>query len=149
VLMHSGSRLGLPGALSRQYFDHRQEGAYRDLVTTIAIGDVLASAAGTGLLFLIGPAIFERWMPEIVFHPAIDIALGIRFLMLLPELQSRLLQATEKSKVAASFSVSMSLFGMLVKVIMVIVLRLGVLGVLWGDLISSFAAATFAIVWHR
>jgi O-antigen/teichoic acid export membrane protein len=149
VLMYSGSRLGLPGALSRLYFEHRQGDRYKDLCATIAAGDLVASLLGLGVVLLFGPMIFSRWITEVPFHPYMTLAATAGFLGFIPELQARLLQATEQSKVAASFTVSMSILGTVLKVFFVIGIRWGVLGVLWGELIGASIAAVVAIVWHR
>ncbi len=58
-LMTQFMRLGVPGAVTRFYFDHREGKALTDYVTTIAIF-LLSSSAVIGLATMaIGPWLFE------------------------------------------------------------------------------------------
>ena len=73
-------RLGVPGAVTRFYYDHREGPALSDYVTTIAIF-LLGSSAVIGLATLvIGPLLFERLIPGLSFYPFGLLALGPRSL---------------------------------------------------------------------
>lgn len=146
VLMQSIARLGLPGALSRQYFDHKE--SLDDLFTSTAVGALVASAIFTAIALLAGPLIFVRWLPEVPFHPYLDIALIASFLRLAPELQSRLLQATEQSKLASSINVGVSLFASFAKLTFIVALGFGLLGALYAELAAAALAAIIAVARH-
>jgi O-antigen/teichoic acid export membrane protein len=149
VLMQTVSRLGLTGSLARQYFDHRGKDSARDLFTTIAAIALVSSGLAMGLVLVVGPPIFQRFIPEVVFHPAMDLALVTAFLQFGPELQTRVLQAREHSRLAASITIVLSIIGTALKVVFVIGLRWGVLGVLWGELFTALAALVIAVWLQR
>jgi O-antigen/teichoic acid export membrane protein len=149
VLMQAVSRLGITGALSRQYIDHREPPANRDLVTTIGIGSLVMTAVSTLLALAIGPAAFGRWLSDVEFHPYMDIAFVTAFFGFFQELQSRLLQVTEQPKLAARLTVALSLIGTIVKVFFVVGLEWGVLGVLYAELLTALVTAAIVTFWHR
>lgn len=149
ILVQAVSRLGLPGALARHYFDHRDDGDFEDMVTTLAVGLLASSALTTGLAFLALPEILRRFFPEVPFYPFVAISVGVAFLLVGSEIQSRVLQAKEMANVAARITVTVSLVTTCAKVLLVVVFGLDALGVLLADLVGATIAAGIAIVRHR
>lgn len=149
ALMVAASRLGLPGALSRDYFDNREPERFRDLVTTVAVALTVACLVITGLAGLVGPPVFARFLPEIPFHPYVDLVLVSSMLRAAPELQARILQAREQALLAAKINVAMSLFGSAARVFLVVVLEWSVLGALWAELATSALGLVVALIRHR
>lgn len=149
VLVASVLRTGLPGALSRLYFEHREGSALADLFTSISAASAVTSAAGIGVLLLIGPPIFGTFLPEVPFHPYFDLALLATLLQVAPELQSRLLQAQERSGLAARLTLTFAVLGTASKVLFVVGLRWGPAGVLWAEVLTNGLYALVAAARHR
>jgi len=142
-------RLGLQGAISRFYFDHREGDALRDLVTTIVYAVAGASIIITAVGFLIGPFLFARFLPEIPFHPYMDLALVTALFQGAPEFQRRLLQAREKSAFSARLSIAYGLLNTTFDLLLVIKFKMGGVGLLYSNLISAVVFALGAWFYQR
>jgi O-antigen/teichoic acid export membrane protein len=143
-------RLGLPGSISRFYFDHKQdEAGLRDMVTTIAAAIMGFAAALSLLVLAVGPMLFGRFLPEVPFHPYMDLVLASAFLQAAPDIQRRLLQARERSAQSARLSVGFGVLSTGLNLALVVGLRLGAEGVLWATLASTAVYAVVAVVNHR
>jgi O-antigen/teichoic acid export membrane protein len=143
------ARLGMAGSVTRFYFDEREGPGLRDMVTTVALTMVVAAAAFVGLGLLVGPSLFARFLPDIPFHPYIDLALVAAFFQAAPDLQRRLLQAREQSAYSAKLSVAMGFLGTVSSVVAVVVLGLGAAGVMWAGLLVAIVFAFVAWFRHR
>ena len=148
VLMEASSRLGLPGAFARYYFDNREPEAFRDLLTTTTLAVLISSSAFALIGLLAGPYIFARFLPEVAFHPYFDLAIFVGFLQFGPELQARVLQVSEESKLAASINVVVSLFGTAVKLLFVVGFEWGALGAVYAEVATSAFAMSIAVSRH-
>jgi O-antigen/teichoic acid export membrane protein len=143
------SRLGMAGSVTRFYFDLREGSGLRDLVTTVAVTTCAAAGLFVALGLLVGPSLFARFLPDVPFHPFMDLALVTAFLQAAPDLQRRLLQAREESAYSAKLSVAMGLVGTGSNVIAVVGMRLGGIGVMWAGLFSSAVFLAAAWIRHR
>jgi O-antigen/teichoic acid export membrane protein len=132
-------RLGMGGAITRYYFDHRDGPEFRDLVTTVAIGMTVFSALLMGLGFLVLPPICARYIPDVPFHPYIDLALVTAFVSAVPDLQRRLMQSREQSGFSARLSIVFGALTTVANLVLVTGFRMGGLGVLWANLLVSVA----------
>lgn len=149
VLVAILMRLGMNGSITRFYFDHREGDRLKDMVTTIAFAVVACSALILGLMLLVGPWLFRQIMPEIPFSPYMEIALVAAFFQAAPDIQSRLLEAREKS---AQYAKLVAFFGILttaVTAVSVIHFRAGVAGILWSNLATAVLYAVVAYVLNR
>lgn len=149
ALLAAVTRLGLPGALSRDYFDNRAPEQFRDLITTVAAALAASCLVFSALAAWLGPYLFAAFVPEIPFHPYVDLVLITALFRAAPELQARLLQAREQAVLAAQLNVGMSLFGTLARVVLVVGLEWSVLGALWAELATSVLGLGIALVRHR
>ncbi len=149
TLLAAVTRLGLPGALSRSYFDNRDPDHFRDLITTIAFALALGCGALTLVAAAVGPLVFARFLPEVPYHPYVEIVLVTSFLRAAPELQSRILQAQEQAVLAAKLNVSMSLFGSLTRVVLIVGMEWSVLGALLAELATAALGLLIAALRHR
>lgn len=142
-------RLGLQGSIARFYFDYREGEELRDLVTTVAVTVVLSSLVVTTLGLLFAPMVFARFLPEVPFHPYMDIVLVTAFFLSAPDLQKRLLQAREQSKYSAKLSIFFGVASTLLSILFVMGFNLGALGVLLSNLVVGVLFAGVALVNHR
>lgn len=147
TLMAVLARLGMAGSVTRFYFDFGEGTQLRDMVTTVALTIIAVAAAGLGLALWVGPVLFSRFLPDVPFHPLMDIALAGAFFQAVTDLQRRLLQAREQAGYSARLSVAMGLLGTLTSVAAVAGLKLGAEGVLWSNLFVSVVFA--AVAWFR
>lgn len=149
VLVVTLMRLGLAGSVSRLYFDCGEGDDLRDLITTTAVTITLASIIILGASLVAGPPLFARYLPEVPFHPYMDLALVTGFFLGAPDLQRRLLQARERSAFSAKLSVTFGALATLSNVIFVVGLGLGAKGVLWAGLLVAVIFAAVAAWNHR
>lgn len=142
-------RFGLPGAVSRLYFDHGEGQELRDLVTTLAV--VLAGlSAAVGLVaWRSGPWLVERLAPGTPIHPYLEITVLTAIFQAAPELQRRLLQVRERSAFSAKLNVVFGITATLLNVLFVLVLDLSALGVLLATLVTVSLSAIVAVYNHR
>jgi O-antigen/teichoic acid export membrane protein len=145
VLLVTVMRLGMSGSVTRYYFDLKDSPEFRDFITTVAMTMLALSCVGVLIGFTAGPIIFQRWFPQIPFHPYMDISLATAFFQGVPDLQRRLHEAREQSSANAKLSVSMGVFTTTTNIVCVVGLGLGAVGVLWAGLAS---AIVFAVVMY-
>ena len=127
TLMVQFMRLGVPGAVTRFYYDHREGRSLTDYVTTIAIF-LLGSSAVIGLAtLLIGPWLFERLIPGLSFFPFGLLALGTAVISCNQNLQDRLVQAREQASYMALLNIGRALISLVLSLWFVVALRLGCL----------------------
>jgi O-antigen/teichoic acid export membrane protein len=130
-------RLGVPGAVTRFYYDHREGRALTDYVTTIAIF-LLGSSAVIGLgTVLAGPWLFEHLIPDLKFYPYGLLALGTAVISCNQNLQDRLVQAREQSSYMAILNVVRALIFIALALWFVLALRWGAYGMLMAELIAA------------
>ena len=136
-------RFGLPGAISRFYFDYREGQNLRDLVTT-----VVCTVTGFSLLILIagilaGPLLFARFLPDIPFYPFMPLALVTAFFLGVSDFQRRLLESREESGFSARLSIAFGVASTFLTLLLLVGFHLGVMGILWANLAT---AVIFALV---
>jgi O-antigen/teichoic acid export membrane protein len=130
-------RLGVPGAVTRFYFEHHEGPDLRDYVTTIAIFLLLSSFALGGAMLIVGPWLFQWLIPGLPFYPIGLLVIGLAMISCNQNLQDRLVQAREQASYAALLNVGRAALSILLAVIFVAVLRWGVFGMMLGELIGS------------
>jgi O-antigen/teichoic acid export membrane protein len=142
-------RLGMAGSVTRFYFEHREGQDLRDLVTTVAIAIQAVAVLLTVLALFLLPSVFARYLHDVPFHPYMDIALATSFFQAAPDLQRRLFEAREQSGASARLSVAFGALTTVSNLVLVMVFRLGALGVLWANLGTAIVFALVAIVNNR
>lgn len=135
-------RFGVPGAVTRFYFDHTEGPSLRDYVTTIAIFLLAMSSLVAAITIAIGPWLFQWLAPGVAFYPLGLLVVGSAFLGCNQNLQDRLVQAREQASYAAMLNISRSTVSICLAVVLVAVVQWGVFGMLLAELIAS---ALFAI----
>ncbi|HEX4147113.1 MAG TPA: oligosaccharide flippase family protein [Pirellulales bacterium] len=130
-------RLGVPGAVTRFYFDHREGPSLTDYVTTIFIF-LLGSSAVIGLgTWLAGPWLFEHLIPDLKFYPYGLLALGTAVITCNQNLQDKLVQAREQSSYMAVLNVVRAVIFIALALTFVLALRWGATGMLLAELIAA------------
>jgi O-antigen/teichoic acid export membrane protein len=130
-------RLGVPGAVTRFYYDHREGADLRDYVTTIARFMILSSLA-IGMLALLVTWFFGNVLiPHLPFYPFVVLAVVGSLVASNSDLQRRLIEAREQSAYSARLSVAFSVADIILTLLLVIVFRLGVLGVVLSQVIVN------------
>ncbi|HTU27232.1 MAG TPA: oligosaccharide flippase family protein [Pirellulales bacterium] len=130
-------RLGVPGAVTRFYYDHREGRALTDYVTTIAIFLVGSSLAIGGIVLAVGPWLFARYLPDMAFYPYGLLALGTAVLSCNQNLQDRLVQAREQSRYMAVLNVVRAVLFIALAMLLVLVWRKGAYGMLLAEVIAT------------
>jgi len=136
--------INVTAAMSRLYFDDTAP-AHRRVVLSTSI----ASVSGVALLASVALGALAPWWAHWLPTEATDltrlvqIALGIFFFQTLRELQNKVLQTQERSKLYGALSVTKVVFEITAQIVALVVLERGLEGLLWAALISE---ATFSLV---
>ena len=130
-------RLGVPGAVSRFYFDHREGPPLRDYVTTIAVF-LNASSVGLGALALIVVAFAgDAILPGVPFWPFVVMAVASSVLSANTDLQRRLLQAREQATYSAVVSIASAVANIALALALVVGFRMAAEGLVLAGLIAN------------
>ncbi|MCU1267794.1 MAG: polysaccharide biosynthesis protein [Acidobacteria bacterium] len=128
-------RLGVPGAVTRFYYDHREGAELRDYVTTIARFMIVSSVV-VGILTLLATWFFGNVLvPGLPFYPFVLLAVIGSLVASNSDLQRRLIEAREQSAYSARLSIAFSLADIVLTLILVIVFKMGVLGIVLSQVI--------------
>jgi O-antigen/teichoic acid export membrane protein len=138
--------LGMPAALLRFYFDYKDDEAmlhrYVGTVTVFGIG---CGLLGSVILTLLGPAIFGWLLPNTPFNPYVLITVWNAGISVVSVLVLQLFRARQQAQYFVTFSlVDFSLTTALI-LLLVVGLRLGALGSLWGQLLAAVVMAVPAL----
>jgi O-antigen/teichoic acid export membrane protein len=143
------SKLGLPGAVARFYFDFESEEELRAYIRTVSafllVESTLLTAATMGLMLLVGGKLF----PEVPFYPYFFLAFLGAPLAVLPDIQRRLLQAKEEAGKTAVLNVSGAVTGIGLNVLFVVGLKWGAAGLLLSTVLTSLVFSVVALVQMR
>ena len=141
-------RAGLPGAISRSFFDLGEGQELRNFIVTVVLTTVLASGLLLATALSLGPMFFAWQFPEVPFHPYMDLALVGGFFFAISDFQRRLFQAREQSKRSARLSITIAVLSIALTCLFVIGFNWGIVGVLLSSLISSIVLAAYAL-WRQ
>ena len=130
-------RLGVPGAVTRFYFDYSEGPVLRDYVSTIAWFQLVSSAVVGVLALLAGPALIERLIPGLTLFPYLLLVVLTSFFQGNSDLQRRMIQSREQSAYSARLSVVMSLTSIAIALLFVVGLRGGATGMLVSQLVAT------------
>ena len=147
-LLPIAMRLGLQGAIARFYFDYDEGQKFRDLVTTITITTIAASALLTVIALIGTPFFLRRFMPEVPFN-LMALSIVSCFFQAAPELQRRLLQAREQSAYSAKLNIAFGLLAIGLNLLLVVVFKMGAAGILWTNLIVPVVMCFVAFIKQR
>lgn len=141
-------RLGLQGAIARFYFDYEEGDNLRDLVTTITLTTIAASALFTFIALIGSPFFLNRFMPEVPFS-LMALSIVSCFFQGAPEFQRRLLQAREQSAFSARLNIFYGIIAIVLNLLLVVGFKMGAAGILWTNLIVPVVMCVVAFVYQR
>lgn len=139
-------RFGVPGAVSRFYYDHREGVELRDFLTTIGWFQIAASIVVGGIALLAWPLLSASVLPGVSLVPIGLLIVTSTVLTGLSDIQRRVIQAREQSAYSAALSTITAVIQIGSAVVFVAVLRLGVYGMLLSFLVSG--AVSYAQALH-
>src|SRR5262249_27618995 len=121
-------RFGVPGAVARFYYDHREGGPLRDYITTIGWFVMISSFVVGAAALALGPWMEHRFLRDLPFFPFAVLAVLGAFMSGNSDVQRRLIQAREQSAYSAKLSLAFSAVTIVLSVFFVAVLRWGAMG---------------------
>ena len=125
-----GMRCGVPGAVTRYYFDHREGASLRDYVTTTAKFMLTASVSIGCILLLVGHWLFPLWDQDILFVPFGIMVIVNAVVDSNTELQDRLIMAREQSSYRLRLNVLQTAVQIILGVLFVVGFRWGPAGLM-------------------
>lgn len=130
-------RLGLPGSVTRFFFDFEEGMQLRDYVTTVTfflIGISLAIA----LIFLgFGYLAVEKMIPELSFYPfALWIAYEAAASCFI-NIQNRLIIARQQSRYSMILNIAMTIIGISLSLLFVVYYKMGIYGIILSAVIGT------------
>jgi O-antigen/teichoic acid export membrane protein len=138
--------LGMPAALLRFYFDYKgDEAMLRRYIGTVTVFGIGCGLLGSVILTLLGPAIFGWLLPNTPFNPYVLITVWNAGISVVSVLVLQLFRARQQAQYFVTFSlVDFGLTTALI-ILLVVGLRLGALGSLWGQLLAAVVMAVPAL----
>ena len=132
-------RLGVPGAVTRFYYEHAEGPELRDYVTSVA-WFLRVSAIGVGAIVLVILYFWgHRLVPGLPFMPFAVLTVVVSALSVNSDLQRRLVQVRRQSAYSAKLSIANSLLSIALAITFVVGLRWGALGMLAAQAITGCA----------
>jgi O-antigen/teichoic acid export membrane protein len=138
--------LGMPAALLRFYFDYKGDPTMlRRYLGTVTVFGIGCGLLGSVILTLLGPAIFGWLLPNTPFNPYVLITVWNAGISVVSVLALQLFRARQQAQYFVTFSlVDFGLTTALI-ILLVVGLRLGALGSLWGQLLAAVVMAVPAL----
>lgn len=137
-VIYTVMRLGMPGSVSRFYFDHKDNPEeLRDYVRTIyefLVGASIIIGVILGVIFYFFANVLT---PELLFFPFIVIVIINSAFSANSSLQLRLLQSTENSRYSALLNIANAFIGIVAAIVFVVVFKLGAKGILYSQLLTT------------
>jgi O-antigen/teichoic acid export membrane protein len=130
-------RLGLPGAVTRFYFNHKEGPELGDYVTTISLAVNAAGVVVGGLALAVLWFFGGKLVPGVEFWPFVVLGVISAVLTSNSDLQRRLIQVREQSSYSAKLSVATAAVNILLSIALVAGLRWGALGLITGVVVAN------------
>jgi O-antigen/teichoic acid export membrane protein len=128
---------GVNGIVTRYYYELTDRDRWRSFFGTISTFVVCFGFIVALLLSLLGEPLLDGIFKSVRFDPYLRLAVWVGYLSVIPVIALALLQARQKVLVYRAFTTVSFLLLASCTLVMVVVLKLGVLGVLYGSLISG------------
>ncbi len=141
-------KMGVPGAVTRYYFDYPEGPSLKDYVTTVALFLFWCSLLVGGVTLAVFPWI-GHWIPGLPLFPFAVLAVLSMFFYANQELQGRLVQAREQSGYAARLNIGRASISISLAVLFVLGLHWGAVGMLSAEVASYGALMLIAAFYLR
>ncbi|CAN5517437.1 N/A [soil metagenome] len=128
-------RLGMPGAVTRFYFDHREGAGLQDYVTTVNRFLWFSSITIGGLIFGLAFYFGDQLLPGVAIG-YIGLVVVMSILSCNTDLQRRMLQAREQSRYTAILTISTALANVVLAIVFVAVFRMGMNGMFLAQFLA-------------
>ncbi len=140
-------RLGVPGAVTRFYFDFTEGEPLRNYVTTVGWFLLWCSLAVGGVALAVWPWVSAHWLPGLPLFPWAFLAVVGGIVYVNMELQNRLVQAREQAGYQARLTIVAPAVSIVLALLFVVVLRQGPLGMYAAE-VASFGGLGLIAVWY-
>ena len=130
-------RFGVPGAVTRFYFDHKEGTQLRDYISTIHHFLFVSSVTVGGLVLALLPFGIGRLIPGLPYYPYVPMVVIAAIARANSDLQRRLIQAREQSSYSATLSVAFAVVSVALAVFFVAVLRMAAAGLVLSTTITA------------
>ena len=128
---------GINGIVTRYYYEFSDRNRWRSFFGTIATFVICFGFLVALVLSLFGEPLLDRIFKSVRFDPYLRLAVWVGYLSVIPAIALALLQARQKVLVYRAFTTASFIVLAGCTLVMVVWLKLGVLGVLYGSLISG------------
>lgn len=131
-------RLGVPGSVTRFYFDHKDNPKeLNDYVTTIHRLLIIASLVVGAVIAVICYLFSDELLTGVLFIPFIGLVLLTAAFSANNDLQKRLIQSKEESAYMAKLNIATASINIAMALFFVVVLELGALGLILAQSITT------------
>lgn len=143
------ARLGIPGAVTRYYYDHPEGPELRNYVTSIAWALRISACVVGGLALIVAWFFLDDLSPDLAFFPYAPLAVLAMIFTANSELQRRLVQVRRQSAYSARLSLLNSSVAIGLTILLVLVFRLGATGMMLAQVLTAalFLANATAYLW--
>jgi len=132
------TRLGVPGAVVRYYYDHQENDVELKRYISTVYYFLIASSVTFSVITLAVCFYFqEQIFSGVNFNPYLLLAVIIALLSYSSDLQRRLIQVQEQSRYSAILSITFSVSGILLTLLFVVAMEMKVYGMLLAQLINA------------
>ncbi len=128
---------GINGIVNRYYYEFTDHGRWRTFFGTISLFVVGFGFLAALFLSLFGGPLLDTIFKSVRFDPYLRLAIWTAYLAVIPVIALALLQAKQKALVYRAFTSVSFIFLTACTLTMLVVLRRGVLGILYASLISG------------
>ncbi|MFT3837807.1 MAG: oligosaccharide flippase family protein [Myxococcaceae bacterium] len=123
-------RLGVGGAVTRFYYDHKEGPDLRNLITTVGWFQVFASLGIGAIAIAAWPIYAPKTLPGIALLPLGALVVVTQVLAGNSDIQRRLIQAREQSAYSAKLSLANATVQIVLAIVFIVGFKMSVLGML-------------------
>ena len=142
-------RFGVPGAVTRFYYEHPEGPELQDYVTSVSWFLRLNGLLVGALAMVAGYVFLPVLIPSLPVFPYVPLAILASLLATNSDVQRRLIQVRRQSSYSARLSLASSLIGIALTILLVVGLRLGALGMMLAQVMTGTIFLVNAAVYLR
>lgn len=130
-------RLGVPGAVSRFYYEHREGPELQDYLTTIWWFQTVCTVLVSGVTLALWPLFAPGLLNDLPMSPFGVLVVCTAALLGATDIQRRVIQVREQARYSAHLSWVMALVHIALALLFVAVFRWGVYGMMWATVLGN------------